>query len=216
MGNLFLPVVLAIAASLTGSHAASHRPAVAVQPFGHLDAAVVEQVKAGIEARFDVDVVVLPERALPASAYYRPRDRYRADALLEALDREATGPYAKVVGLTACDISTSTEEHADWGVFGLGDVDGPSCVISTYRLRRGAASAALVEDRLVKAVDHELGHAFGLEHCLVPGCLMDDAEGTIRTVDAGGGRFCPACLARLGAVARIDTAEPAHAATHGR
>jgi hypothetical protein len=31
---------------------------------------------------------------------------------------------------------------------------------------------------------------------------MDDAEGTIRTVDAGDGRFCPTCLARLAGIAR--------------
>lgn len=193
----FLPVALALVTSVTGPLAVNRRPVVAVQPFGHLDAGVVTRVQTGIRERFDVDVVVLPERALPAAAYYRPRDRYRAERLLEALEREASGRYVKVVGLTARDISTSTEEQADWGVFGLGDLGGETCVVSTYRLGRGGASEALLEDRLVKAVNHELGHTFGADHCPVHGCLMADAEGTIRTVDTGTGRFCPACLARL-------------------
>jgi len=195
MLHILLPVVLALAAP--------HRPVVAIQPYGHVDAAVVDRVRAGVAADYDVDVVVLPARELPAAAYYRPRARYRADALLDDLDREAAGKYTKIVGLTARDISTSTEEHADWGVFGLGDLGGAPCVVSTYRLSRGGASQALVDDRLVKAVGHELGHTFGLDHCSTPGCLMADAEGTIRTVDAGTGRLCAACLARMQGIARV-------------
>jgi predicted Zn-dependent protease len=74
--------------------------------------------------------------------------------------------------------------------------------VSTYRLGRGAATETVADERLVKAVGHELGHTFGLDHCSTPGCLMADACGTIRTVDAGTGRLCPACLARLVGVAR--------------
>src|SRR5262245_9380246 len=198
MLHILLPVVLAFAAP--------HRPVVAIQPFGHVDPGVVARVRAGVAEAYAVDVVVLPEKELPAAAYYRPRNRYRADALLEDLDREASGKYTKIVGLTARDISTSTEEHADWGVFGLGDLGGTPCVVSTYRLGRGGASEALVDDRLQKAVGHELGHTFGLDHCTTPGCLMADAEGTIRTVDAGSGRLCPACLARLRGIARAAVA----------
>ncbi len=204
MLHAFLPVALAIATSVTGSVGAARRPVVAIQPFGHLDAAVVARVRAGVSQCFDVDVVVLPERALPSDAYYRPRDRYRADRLLDDLEREAAGRYAKVVGLTARDISTSTDTHADWGVFGLGDLGGIPCVVSTFRLERGAKTEALLEDRLVKAVNHELGHTFGVDHCPEHGCLMADAEGTIRTVDAGDGRMCAACLARLRGIARAE------------
>lgn len=204
MLHAFLPVALALATSVTGSVGATRRPVVAIQPFGHLDAAVVTRVRTGISQRFDVDVVVLPERALPADAYYRPRNRYRADRLLDDLEREAAGRYAKVVGLTARDISTSTDRYADWGVFGLGDLGGIPCVVSTFRLERGASTESLLEDRLVKAVNHELGHTFGVDHCPEHGCLMADAEGTIRTVDAGDGRLCAACLARLRGIARAE------------
>ena len=208
MVHKLLPVALAIAVSATGSFAASPRLVVAIQPFGHLDASVVKKVQAGIAKRFDVDVVVLSERALPASAYYRPRDRYRAERLLEVLDREAAGKYTKIVGLTSRDISTSTERHADWGVFGLGELDGVPCVVSTHRLERGGAGDDVVGDRVVKAVNHELGHTFGIDHCPTDGCLMSDAHGTIRTVDAGDGQFCAACSQRLGGIARVAAPHP--------
>jgi archaemetzincin len=208
MVKKLLPVALALAMCATGSLAASPRPVVAIQPFGDLDEAVVRQVQAGIAGRFDVEVVVLPGRELPAAAYYRPRDRYRAERLLDALERDAAGRYAKVVGLTSRDISTSTERHEDWGVYGLGALDGVPCVVSTYRLERGEVSGRVVEERLVKAVNHELGHTFGIDHCPTSGCLMSDAAGTIRTVDAGDGRFCATCSARLDGVARVEHARP--------
>src|SRR4051812_33328857 len=100
MLHRLLSLVLALAASVTGTLAASRRPLVAIQPLGHLDATVIAQVRAGIVETFDVDVVVLPERPLPATAYYAPRHRYRADRLLEDLEREAAGCYAKIVGVT--------------------------------------------------------------------------------------------------------------------
>lgn len=208
MVTKLLPVVLALAMCATGSLAASPRPVVAIQPFGDLDEGVIRQVQAGIAGRFDVEVVVLPGRELPAAAYYRPRDRYRAERLLDELERDAAGRYAKVVGLTSRDISTSTERHEDWGVFGLGALDGVPCVVSTYRLGRGEVSGRVVEERLVKAVNHELGHTFGIDHCPTSGCLMSDAAGTIRTVDAGDGRFCTACAARLAGVTRVEHVRP--------
>ena len=67
-------------------------------------------------------------------------------------------------------------------------IDGKSCVVSTYRLERkfekgGGASPALVRERLWKTTLHELGHTLGLEHCPIVGCIMEDAHGTVKTVD---------------------------------
>jgi archaemetzincin len=202
MHSILLPVALALLSSASGSVSPDSRPVVAIQPLGPLRHGIVEMVTAGIERRYDVRVVVLPERALPEAAFYKPRQRYRAERLLDALERESAGRYAKIVGLTARDISTSTERHADFGIFGLGDLGGTPCVVSTFRLGRGGADEVLFNDRLVKAVNHELGHTFGVEHCSVDGCLMADASGTMKRVDAGRGVLCAACLERLHGTAR--------------
>lgn len=203
-----LSVALALASVAGSAPAAERRPVIAIQPYGKIDAAVVARVEAGVRDRFDADVVVLAARELPADAFYAPRRRYKADKLLVALDAESAGRYTRIVGLTDRDISTSTDEFADWGVYGLSEFSGESGVVSTFRLARGAAGAEALDARVVKAVDHELGHTFGAEHCPVAGCVMADAEGSIRSVDAGDGRFCPVCLARLGAIARRDAPAP--------
>lgn len=211
MHSILLPVALVLMSSASGPLGVDPRPVVALQPFGALRAGVVATVKSGIEQRYNVSVVVLPERPLPDAAFYRPRHRYRAERLLDALDKvgdEAGVTYAKIVGLTASDISTTVDEHEDFGVYGLGDLGGAPCVVSTFRLGRGGASEELFSERVVKAVNHELGHTFGVDHCLRSGCLMSAAAGTMRRVDSGAGAPCAACADRLERLVRVEPTEP--------
>ncbi|MGB9721379.1 MAG: hypothetical protein ACPL28_07890, partial [bacterium] len=95
------------------------------------------------------------------------------------------------------DISTTKEKYYDWGIFGLGILNGRACVVSTYRLRRKRESDSLFYARLKKIVNHELGHVFGLEHCSSDKCLMEDACGKIKTVDEETGALCPDCASKV-------------------
>jgi archaemetzincin len=176
---------------------ADPRPAVAIQPLGPVKAEEIGRVKAGILALYAVDVEVLAEKPLPKSAWYAPRGRYKADKLLESLAADTPARFAKVVGVTTRDISTAKGEIEDWGIFGLGTLGGRSCVVSTFRLRAGKAGDEVFRNRLVKIVNHELGHTFGLDHCPAAGCFMQDAGGKIATVDGESGQPCKDCAARL-------------------
>lgn len=172
-------------------------PVVAVQPLGRVKPEDIARVQEGIRALYAVDVEVLPEKPLPKTAYYPPRDRYKAEKILTSLELEADRRFIKVVGLTARDISTTKDDVEDWGIFGLGGLGGRSCVVSTFRLRAGNATDAVFQARLVKVVNHELGHTFGLDHCPTAGCFMQDAGGKIAKVDDESGKPCAACAARM-------------------
>jgi archaemetzincin len=74
---------------------------------------------------------------------------------------------------------------------------GRSCVVSTFRLKRGKVSDSLFYARLTKVVNHELGHTVGLDHCTNEGCLMEDAKGKIKTVDNENNWFCPDCASKI-------------------
>ena len=172
-------------------------PSVAIQPLGPVKAADIACVKAGIEALYSVTVEVLPPKPLPRAAYYPPRERYKADKLLDFLSAESPERFTKIVGLTTQDVSTTKGDIPDWGIFGLGQIGGRACVVSTFRLRAGKAGTRLFQSRLAKVVNHELGHTFGLEHCPASGCFMQDAGGKIATVDGESPKPCADCAARL-------------------
>lgn len=190
---------LLMAGCLIG-HALASDPAavkIAIQPLDAVKAEQLEVVKKGLEDAFGWKVEILAARPLPKKAWYAPRSRYRAEKLLINLNQATDRKYPIVLGITAKDISTTKEEHEDWGVFGLGEVAGRSCVVSTFRLGARGADELQRNERLRKVVVHEIGHVAGLDHCQEHGCVMQDAESSIATVDQETGKFCDSCKADL-------------------
>ncbi len=176
------------------------RATVMLVTLGTFPRALADAVERGLRAELQVDVQRMNDVPLPRAAYYPQRRRYRADRLLDHLHTLVpSGPRMRIVGMTEVDISTTKGRVFDWGVFGLGDLDGSACVISAHRLRRRARDAAHVEFRVVTTAIHEIGHTLGLEHCVEPRCVMRDAEGSITTVDASTGHLGPECRAELDA-----------------
>jgi archaemetzincin len=167
-------------------------------------------VRDALKAFYYMDVKTLPSAPLPRSAFYPPRQRYRAERLLRHLERTAPVDAFRVLGITAVDISTTKGKYHDWGILGLATLDGRTCVLSSFRCKRGATTEAIVRARLGKVAVHEVGHTFGLEHCATFGCIMEDARGTVTTTDREYD-LCVHCrqkLRRMGRAARNDTEPP--------
>lgn len=195
MNRLILKILFI--ATMTGITRAAPLPIVAIQPLGPVKSAEVQKLKAGITAMYAVTVEILPEKPLPDEAYYKPRDRFKADNLVEILAEQEPASASKIIALTARDISTTKADGSDWGIMGMGQFGGRGCVISTFRLRTGKADDTLFFTRLVKVANHELGHTFGLDHCSNAGCLMQDVRGKIATIDAETGKTCAVCSSCL-------------------
>lgn len=132
------------------------------------------------------NVTLLQPLPLPRHAYYAPRNRYRADSLIQWM-RAKAGPGEVYVGLTLQDISTTKNEHADWGVMGLAYTPGKACVVSNHRLKD--------KSNFFKVVIHELGHTTGLPHCPEKACFMRDAKGGDPTGEEK--EFCQRCSRHL-------------------
>lgn len=126
---------------------------------------------------------------LPSSAYYKARNRYRADSLVGFLNKRATKGHV-IMALTNKDISWTKGTIKDYGIMGLGLCPGNSCVASTFRL-----SKTNTLDQLFKIAIHELGHTQGLPHCPVKTCFMRDAEGKNHTNELNA--FCENCRNHL-------------------
>jgi len=168
-------------------------PVVCMQPLGKHDVRLLKISRAGIEHLYGFRIRLLDGKPLPLVAWYAPRKRWRAEKLLDYLDglsgHDSGCDY--MVGFTSRDISTTKDEIKDWGIFGLGTIGGPSCMVSTFRLGARKATKRKKAERTIKVVNHELGHVLGLFHHPKKGCLMEDAKGTIRTVDSEHGLLCP-------------------------
>jgi archaemetzincin len=123
---------------------------------------------------------------LPPSAYYKPRNRYRADSLIKWMSTRAKSNEV-IMGITTVDISTTKGKYQDWGVMGLAYKPGNAGVASSYRLKNKSA--------FWKIVIHELGHTAGLPHCSVKSCFMRDAEGGDHTGEEK--EFCSKCKKTL-------------------
>jgi archaemetzincin len=182
---LQLPWLLALPASVTSAWAAeAEAPLIVLQPLGPaLPAAELAAVSSALAAFYAIRIETREPLPLPKSAFYVPRQRYRAEKLLDYLVEHGKPGARVTLGLTAVDISTTKAPYDDWGILGLATLDGRSAVLSSFRCRRGAKNPDHVRARFAKTAVHELGHSFGLEHCPTPGCIMHDGEGSVLTTD---------------------------------
>jgi archaemetzincin len=190
-------LLLASAASRAQAPQAMVRARMHIVVFSGFPTAWVDPIVRELEEHLSVQAIVEPGAiALPRSAYYAPRRRYRAEILTDFLAGQwrAHPSEDRVIGLTSRDISTSTERFRDWGILGLtGELGGRSAVVSSFRMRRRTTEEHALW-RMTTTVVHEAGHVLGLEHCPEPACIMRDAQGTMDTVDAGDGRLGPECM----------------------
>jgi archaemetzincin len=155
-----------------------------IQPLGRISQADVTYVYSELKKRYS-NIFLNASITLPQNAYYPPRQRYRADSLIHYLG-SITPDGNVTIGLTDKDISTTKNEHVDWGVMGLGFCPGNSCVASTFRLSKSERRM-----QFFKVAIHELGHTQGLQHCKVRSCFMRDAEGGNPTNEEVA--FCNRC-----------------------
>lgn len=164
---------------------------IAVLYFSSIDKNLQTALVQNISATYRCTVTEIKGIAiLPATAYYKPRSRYRAPIVLTYLNTYSG--YDKIIGITAKDISTTKNEIYDWGIMGLGSCPGKACVISTFRLK--TPNKPLFNERFIKVALHELGHTMGLPHCTFSTtCFMESAEGSIRSVDRETKSLCTNC-----------------------
>lgn len=169
----------------------SKKNSIAILPFKGVDSILIKELENGLQKHLVVEISILTEKALPVSAFYKPKQRYLADSLLVFLRETNNSLFEKIIGITAKDISTRKGDVENWGILGLGSCPGEACVISTFRAGRNKVSYTGFLRRLITLALHELGHTYGLEHCSVRTCLMKDAEGKMNLDDADS--YCSVC-----------------------
>lgn len=155
-----------------------------IQPFKDFSSENVRQT-AGEIRKIYPSVKVLEPIDFPENAYYKARNRYRADSIIKFLDSHTKEGFV-TIGLTSKDISVTKGKIKDYGIMGLGYRPGKACVASTFRLNKKNR-----DEQFFKIAIHELGHTQGLKHCPEKTCFMRDAEGGNPTDEETD--FCQKC-----------------------
>ena len=85
-------------------------------------------------------------------------------------------------------------------IFGEAQLNGKHSILSVCRLHEefysGVSNENLLLTRTIKEALHELGHNYGLRHCIDWDCVMHSSNG-IEEVDIKGNTFCKKCVTHI-------------------
>lgn len=134
---------------------------------------------------------------IPSTAYNARRNQYDADLILDRLLHRITGEN-RVLGVFSVDLYTSSCNLNF--IFGQAQCPGRVALISLHRLKSEyygeKPNYKLLLERTTKEAVHELGHTFGLGHCLNLKCVMSFSN-SIFDVDKKSSSFCRICKKKL-------------------
>jgi len=133
----------------------------------------------------------------PKEAYNTGRRQYLSEVVLEEVAK-----LKKLSGANAVLLVADIDAYSPGlnFVFGQAILGGGVAAVYTRRLRpefyNMSPDPLLYRERLLKEALHELGHAFGLGHCLEGACVMRFSNSVIE-VDEKAAKYCRICRIEL-------------------
>jgi archaemetzincin len=164
--------------------------------FTGFDILFLNQVIEGIKKEFPFKISHM-EKYIDLSEFYDPgRRQYNADNILLKTDELFADNDSKILGLFDVDLFIPIFTY----IFGQAYLNGRCGIASLYRLANERYGIKpdnnLLAERFTKEAIHELGHTFGLIHCIVPDCVM--RSGTyVEDIDQKNASFCSNCKTQL-------------------
>jgi archaemetzincin len=163
-----------------------------LQPFSDLKPVhrrVLAQVQEHTALYFDTEVKVLPTIKVKSKWYNRRREQYHAGLIVRHLARRTPADSLGLFGLMGSDLYGLRLNF----VFGMALLHQRAGLFS---LRRYGTSRPELLRRALKLSSHELGHIFGLKHCVFYECGMNGTN-SLHEMDRQPMHLCPVCLAKL-------------------
>lgn len=119
--------------------------------------------------------------------------------LTDVLKEEKNNKGIALMAITEKDLYPKPE----WNyVFGLASYRDKIAVSSIYRMKQ-EANFNLCLERLLKICSHEIGHMFGLHHCINANCVMNGTNSMPET-DTHSVRLCSLCQRKLNSGFKYD------------
>ena len=134
-------------------------------------------------------------------AFSPERNQYNSTMILEKLSKLAPSDCLKLIAICNKDLFIPVLTY----VFGEAQLDGKSCIVSTYRLKENIDPIdpeIKLAERLIKEAVHELGHTFNIRHCPDKSCVMHYCH-SLQDVDNKDIRMCRYCSVFLEDAGRL-------------
>lgn len=143
---------------------------------------------------------------IPTNIFDNTRNQYLSDQLLTWL-QNTLEPSKDTKVLAVCDFDAYFGKYNF--CFGEAIISGNVAAIYLERLlpsnsNDNDSSQSLLRNRIVKEAIHEIGHTFGLRHCLRDLCIMFKSR-TIFDTDKKNKNFCESCQSLLN-----ESSQPAY------
>ena len=155
--------------------------------------AVMEPCREFTELFFTRPCELAPALEIPDSTYRADTDQYDAAALLDWLEARRPDHAVSYTGLCDEDLIV---DHLDNFLFGLGRFSSGLGCYSYARFYHPGVDETLYLKRTLQLLNHEIGHAFGLHHCIYFSCSMNGGN-NVPEFDRTPLHFCPLCLRKL-------------------
>ena len=164
--------------------------------FGYFEKGLLDKVVKDVEHEFQLPVKT-KEGHLDLSLFYEPsRRQYDGFRLLKEIDSGFAKETNKTLGLFNVDLFIPILTY----IFGQAYLNGRAGIVSLYRLRNERygifKDEKILVNRFRKEVIHELGHTFGLIHCLDPSCVMRSST-YVEDIDQKEHQLCRKCKEKL-------------------
>jgi archaemetzincin len=140
-----------------------------------------------IRESFKHDILHQGFISLPKNSYDPLRQQYDAAVILNHVAEMNDSYRIYKLCLVKVDIYTPNMNF----IFGLANPLRKTAVVSTYRLLGDQK-----EERISKEIVHEIGHLFGLAHCMNQECIMRFSK-TVQDTDEKKRIFCTDCRSKI-------------------
>ena len=165
--------------------------------FGYLGKHFLEKIAGAVQQEY-IYPVTIKESRLDLSEFFDPgRRQYNGNKLVKAVNKISVPGSVRTIGLFSVDLFIPILTY----IFGQAELNGQAGIASLYRLgneRYGMEpDDRLLLERFIKEVIHELGHTFGLIHCLTPACVMRSST-YVEDIDQKSQNLCTRCRNLIG------------------
>jgi archaemetzincin len=197
-------------------HPGPGRSVIYLLPLGEFpddDSPPLEELRIYAEAYFQLDVKVLPGFH-PEPDQFQPRinkhthgRQLLTTSIMDFLRARLPSDAFCLLGVTMEDLYPEPSWNfvfgEAWAAARVGVYSFARYDPEFYRLQRPSGYRDLILKRSCKVLAHELGHIFGLQHCIYYDCLLNGSNSLAET-DAAPLFLCPVCLRKLQFAVQFD------------